>query len=100
MAKFSQTSTKVSQMMEIAFDPASTLEKRETSTSNLLVLAQEKAGAELLVKDGIFEKISSLLKKETSPNIVVTCIRIVSALCKGNVLRVRIFEYQNQTLIH
>ena len=44
MAKFSQTSTKVSQMMEIAFDISSTSEKRETAISNLLVLAKENAG--------------------------------------------------------
>lgn len=44
MARFSQTSTKVSQMMEIAFDFSSTIEKRETAISNLLVLAKENAG--------------------------------------------------------
>lgn len=117
MAKFSQTATKVSQMLEIAFDPSSTLEKRESATTNLLVLAKENAGmqqlfllnisvelwkfwkialvwfwfywgGELLAKEGIFEKISSLLKRETTPSIVITCIRIVSALCKGNLQRV------------
>lgn len=44
MAKFSQTATKVSQMMEIAFDFSSTLEKRENATTNILVLAKENAG--------------------------------------------------------
>jgi hypothetical protein len=44
MAKFAQTTTKVSQMMEIAFDFSSTVEKRETATSNILVLAKESAG--------------------------------------------------------
>lgn len=44
MMKFSQTANKVSQMMEIAFDVGSEVEKRETATSNLLVLAKENAG--------------------------------------------------------
>ena len=44
MVKFSQTSNKVSQMMEIAFDVANDAEKRETAASNLLVLAKENAG--------------------------------------------------------
>lgn len=44
MARFAQTTTKVSQMMEIAFDLSATVEKRETATSNLLVLAKEAAG--------------------------------------------------------
>lgn len=89
MARFAQTTTKVTQMMEIAFDLSTTVEKRETATSNLLVLAKESAGADLLVKEGIFEKINSLLKKETTPSIVVSCIRIVSALCKGNLPRAK-----------
>ena len=44
MMKFSQTANKVSQMMEIAFDVAAEVEKRETASSNLLVLAKENAG--------------------------------------------------------
>lgn len=44
MAKFSQTATKVTQMMEIAFDLSSPLDKRENATTNLLVLAKENAG--------------------------------------------------------
>ena len=42
--KFSQTANKVSQIMEIAFDVAAEAEKRETASSNLLVLAKENAG--------------------------------------------------------
>lgn len=41
-----------------------------------------------MVKEGIFQKISSLLKIETNPNIIVSCIRIVSAVCKNNLARV------------
>lgn len=48
MARFAQTTTKVSQMMEIAFDFSSTVEKRETATSNILVLAKESAGIKYL----------------------------------------------------
>lgn len=44
MEKFAQTANKVSQMMEISFDIASSVDKRVTSTSNLLVLAKEKSG--------------------------------------------------------
>jgi hypothetical protein len=49
------------------------------------------SGADVLVKEGIFQKISSLLKIETNPNIIVSCIRIVSAVSKNNLARVCYF---------
>lgn len=42
----------------------------------------------MLVKEGIFEKISSLLKTESNNSITVNCIRIISVLCKSNLPRV------------
>lgn len=61
MTKFSQTTTKVSQMMEIAFDISSTAEKRETSVSNLLVLAKENAGTYKFLLETRLDKESYLI---------------------------------------
>ena len=44
MNRFAQTATKVSQMMELTFDRGGNLEKRVTSSGNLVVLSKEKAG--------------------------------------------------------
>jgi len=84
LTKFSQTSNKVAQMMEIAYDMSSSTEKRETATGNILVLAKEKSGADLLMKESIYERISSLLKIEKNSNIIINSIRTISALCKDN----------------
>jgi len=80
--KFSQVSTKVSQMMDIAFDLATNTEKRITSINNLLVLSKEKAASEPLTKAGILPKINSLMKVEKNLEVTVTCIRIISSLCQ------------------
>lgn len=88
MAKFAQTSTKAKQMMDIAFDFGAAAEKRDTATSNLLVLAKERAGAEALFKEGILQKIGSLIKLEKNCDVITNCIRIVGAIAKQNVDKV------------
>ena len=98
--------------MEIAYDITATTERRETATGNILVLAREKSGksftisaiskdqfyqsilffsltgGELLMKEHIYEKISSMLKLEKNSNIIINSIRTISALCKDNIERV------------
>ena len=74
-------------MFELAFDINIDKEKRETAMNNLLVLARERAGAELMFKQGISMKIHNLLKSEKNEKIVVSAIRILGELCKENIER-------------
>ena len=47
-------------------------------------------GAELLVKEGIFPKINSLLKVEKNTEITINCIRIISTISKHSLSMVKI----------
>lgn len=87
--KNAQTSTKVEQMTAIAFDIKAEAEKRETATKNMVVLAKEKAGADIMIKTGIVQKIFKLLKVEKNNSIYLNCIRIIGQLCQGDVERVK-----------
>jgi hypothetical protein len=46
--ELSQTSTKEKNMLEIVFDPSQPLEKREKGADNLVYLARERTGGEML----------------------------------------------------
>lgn len=84
-----QTSNKVAQMCKYAFDMGEEKEKRVTATNNLLVLAREKAGAEIMYSSGIVHKISSLLKVEKDKDIFLSGVRIVGELCKNSIERTK-----------
>lgn len=77
----------VAQMFEIAFDLSKDKEHRETAMNNILVLARETAGAEVMFKEGVITRISKLLKVEKIEEIKVSAIRIIDELCKSNVYR-------------
>lgn len=62
--KNAQTSTKVTQMCQLLFDVNTPLDKRKSAMNNILVLAKESAGAELIFKDGVIKKIASMMKTE------------------------------------
>ncbi|XP_012529737.1 protein unc-45 homolog B [Monomorium pharaonis] len=81
----SRISTKVSQMLDLAFNASTDKEKRETAMNNLLVLARERAGAEELFKRGTISKIAQLVKIEKNDEVICSAIRIVGELCKNNV---------------
>ncbi|XP_076642335.1 unc-45 myosin chaperone [Halictus rubicundus] len=83
----SRISAKVSQMMDIAFEMKGTNENRETAMNNLLVLARERAGAEIMLKDGIVCKIMKILKLEKNEEIITVAIRIIAELSKDNISR-------------
>lgn len=83
----SRISSRVSQMIDITFDPQHDKEKRETAINNLLVLSRERAGADIMFNEGIASKIMRLLKLEKNEEIVTTAIRIVAELCKENITR-------------
>lgn len=70
-------------MLKIVFDPSNDKEKRETAMKNLLVLARENAGSEIMVKKSpIVQKLKNLLKMEKNQVLYVTGVRIIGELCK------------------
>lgn len=89
IAKNAKTSTKVLQMMELAFDFAAPIEKRRSAANNLVVLAKETAGAELLYKENCITKIASLAKVEKDQDIYLNMVRVVASLCENNVERTK-----------
>ncbi|KAK2725490.1 hypothetical protein QYM36_000098 [Artemia franciscana] len=89
VAEHSKLSSKVSLMLNLAFDISTPIDKRETAANNILVLAKEKAGAELLYKEGILNRIVSLFKIEKNQNIIVNLIRSISVIAKNNADKAR-----------
>ncbi|XP_059485604.1 protein unc-45 homolog A [Neocloeon triangulifer] len=77
-----KTSVKVEQMMELSFDPSQDSEKRETAMKNLVVLAREKAGADLMCQQGLLSKLKTVLKLEKNQEICLAAIRTLSELCQ------------------
>ncbi|CAG9804467.1 unnamed protein product [Chironomus riparius] len=76
-----QTSTKVSKMMELAFDIGAERSKRETAMSNLVVLAREKAGADVMFRENIATRVGKLFKVEKNDEILVNAIRVIDDIC-------------------
>lgn len=74
-------------MIDIAFEIKGDSEKRETAMNNLLVLARERAGAEIMFNDGVISKIIKMLKLEKSEEIITVGVRIIAELCKDNINR-------------
>ena len=62
LTELAQTSNKVKNMFDIVFNLEAESEKREKAADNLIVLAREKAGAQLLFKEGVVQRIARLLK--------------------------------------
>ncbi|XP_055641230.1 protein unc-45 homolog B [Toxorhynchites rutilus septentrionalis] len=76
-----QTSNKVAQMFQIAFDLAAIKEKREQAMNNIVVLARETAGAETMLKEGLVTRIGKLLKVEKNNDIITNAIRAIDEVC-------------------
>lgn len=84
-----QTSSKVKKMIEIAFDMEKSTENRATAMNNILVLAREPVGAELLLNDGVVQKIMNMMKYEKNKEICVNGIRTIGELCNRSIERTR-----------
>ena len=69
-------------MFELVFDVGNDKEKREKGADNLVVLAREKSGAEMLHKEGAIERIARLMKVEQNVNIRLSLIRSIGEMCK------------------
>uniref|UniRef100_A0A182T2Z1 UNC-45/Cro1/She4 central domain-containing protein n=1 Tax=Anopheles maculatus TaxID=74869 RepID=A0A182T2Z1_9DIPT len=76
-----QTSNKVTKMFEIAFDIGAPKDKREQAMSNIVVLAREQAGVEVMMKEGVVTRIGKLLKVEKNSEIVTNAIRAIDGVC-------------------
>ena len=77
-------------MFEVAFSLENSCEKRTTALNNLLVLAREPAGANIMFKEGIASKIRKLIKVERNEEIIIASIRLLSELFKDNSERTEI----------
>ncbi|XP_058058902.1 protein unc-45 homolog B [Anopheles bellator] len=76
-----QTSNKVAQMFEIAFDIGAAKDKREQAMNNIVVLSREQAGVEVMMKEGLTTRIGKLLKVEKNNEIITNAIRAVDGVC-------------------
>ncbi|KFB45285.1 AGAP003727-PA-like protein [Anopheles sinensis] len=76
-----QTSTKVTQMFEIAFDIGAAKDKREQAMGNIVVLSREQAGVEVMMKEGLITRIGKLMKVEKNNEIITNAIRAVDGVC-------------------
>ncbi|XP_065082949.1 protein unc-45 homolog B [Ochlerotatus camptorhynchus] len=76
-----QTSNRVTQMFQIAFDLAAVKEKREQAMNNIVVLARESAGAEVMLKEGLVTRIGKLLKVEKNNDIFTNAVRAIGEVC-------------------
>ncbi|KAJ1520262.1 hypothetical protein ONE63_004467 [Megalurothrips usitatus] len=85
----SQTSNKVAKMFEIAFDMTADKEKREVALNNMVVLARENSGSQVMFKEGVVSKIASLLKLEKNEQIFLGAVRVIGELCKENLERTK-----------
>lgn len=84
-----QTSTKVKKMFDIAFDIAADKSKRETAMGNLVVLAREKAGTDIMFQEGVITRIGKLFKVEKNDEILVNAIRVVGDICSQSLFHTR-----------
>lgn len=76
-----QTSTKVKKMFDIAFDVGAEKSKRESAMSNLVVLAREKAGAEVMFQENIAQRVGKLFKVEKNDELLISAIRVIDDIC-------------------
>ena len=90
LTEMSQTVNKVQSMFNIVFTIEGDSEKREKAADNLIVLARDKTGAELLFKEGIIQKVVKLLKVEKDVKIRLSCIRVLGELSKKSVDRAKL----------
>ena len=67
-------------MFELVLDPSKDGEKRKKAADNLVYLARDKAGAEILFKEGSVQQIAKLMKIEKDHNIRLSLIRFVACI--------------------
>lgn len=75
---------KVEQMLGIVTDPASSLELKKQAATNLVVVAREKAGKEIIAKNDGVRKCLAAMRKLKNDEFSLSCIRLFSELAKKN----------------
>ncbi|XP_037078852.1 protein unc-45 homolog B-like [Pollicipes pollicipes] len=81
MEESAQITNKVQNTYKYVFDITQEKQKREDSANNMLVLAKERSGAEVLMSEDVHVRIMNQLKIETNEEIAVSCIRVLGQLC-------------------
>jgi len=89
MTELAKTVNKVKSMFDIVFTLEGDTDKREKAADNLIVLARERDGAELLFKNDIVAKIVRLLKVEKNQKIRLSCVRVFGELSRKDVERAK-----------
>jgi len=87
--EMSTTANKVTKMFELVFNVKEDLDKREKAADNMIVLAKERVGAELLFKEGVVLKIVRLMKLEKNPKIRLSLVRVFGDLGKNDLDRAK-----------
>jgi len=81
--EMASTSNKVKKMIELVFNMEEEKDTREKAADNMITLARERVGAELLEKEGVIGKIVRLMKVEQNPKIRLSLIRVFGDLGKN-----------------
>lgn len=84
------TINKVKNMFEYLLGDETSSEKRQQAANNMVVLAKEKAGAELIIREKGIAKLLAAKKLEKSEEISTAVIRTFSELCKNNTDRTKV----------
>ena len=83
------TKNKVTKMFDYVFNIEEEMDTREKAADNMIVLAKERVGAELLVKEGVVPRIVKLMKVEKNPKIRLSLIRVFGDLGKADMENAR-----------
>jgi len=85
----STTASKVNKMFELVFNMEEEMDKREKAADNMIVLAKERVGAELLFKEGVVQRIVRLMKVEKNSKIRLSLVRVFGDLGKDDMDRAK-----------
>ncbi|GIX73165.1 protein unc-45 homolog B [Caerostris extrusa] len=81
------TMNKVKTMFEYLLGEETSAENRLQAANNIVVLAKEKAGAEMIMQESGVTKLLAAMKLEKNEEISLAVIRALGELCKNNIPR-------------
>ncbi|KAL4218417.1 Protein unc-45 A [Mactra antiquata] len=83
-AKQSSTHNKVTQMFNLIFDSNTEKDKRIQACNNLVVLAREDGGPEMILQQDGMKKLSDMLKSMKDVEMLQAAVRVLSCLTNDN----------------
>lgn len=89
ITEMASTKNKVTKMFDYVFNIEEEMDTREKAADNMIVLAKERAGAELLFQEGVVPRIAKLMKVEKNAKIRLSLIRVFGDLGKSEMARAR-----------